>query len=108
MFFGSKINVNELRKRMLALECDTHRLELSERWRDVSREIGFGPNSDHSPKESVRRWGHWLAPFGAFVLSRWLRAKSKHSNDRAVSPNHWGFLGQFFDWMAKLSPRDKH
>ena len=107
MFFGSKVNVNELRRRMLAMECDTHRLELTERWRDLSSEIGFGAGNDHSPKQNFRRWGHWLAPVGAFVLSRWLRAKSKDSNHQVVSSSHWGVLGQFFDWMAKLSPQDK-
>jgi hypothetical protein len=108
MFFGSKVNVNELRRRMLAMECDTHRLELTERWRDLSSEIGFGSGSQHSPRESVRRWGHWLAPLGAFVLSRWLRSKSKDSSGRSISSDQWGVLGQFFDWMAKLSPRDNH
>jgi hypothetical protein len=108
MLFGSKVDVNQLRKRMLAMECDTHRLELTERWRELSSEIGFGSGSNRSSRESVRRWGHWLAPVGAFVLSRWLRAKSKDSSDQVVSSNQWGFLGQFFEWMAKLSPQDKH
>lgn len=101
------MNVNELRKRMLVMECDTHRLELTESWRDLSAEIGFGSSKNQSRAENVRRWGHWLAPVGAFLLTRWFRSKSKDSHDHSLSSTHWGFLGQFFDWMAKFSPQNK-
>ncbi|MBT5928320.1 MAG: hypothetical protein HOH33_17085 [Verrucomicrobia bacterium] len=107
MFFGSKVNVNELRKRMLVMECDTHRLELSEKWRDLRGEVGFGSEWKGSSRVSVRRWGHWVAPIGAFLLTSWLRVKPDSQVEKSISSNHWGLLGQFFDWMAKLSPHDK-
>ncbi len=103
MFFGSKVSVNELRKRMLSMECDTHRLELTEKWRDLRGEIGLVSEAKGGASNGFRRWSHWLAPAGAFLLTRWLRSKSDSQIEKSFSSNQWGFLGQFFDWMAKFS-----
>ena len=107
MFFRQKVSVNELRKRMLSMECDTHRLELAEKWRDLKGQVGLDSGLRGSSRGGHRRWGDWAAPVGAFLLTRWLRAKTDSKLEQSISPNHWGFMGQFFDWIGKLSRHDK-
>lgn len=105
MFFGSKVRVNQLRKQMIVLECDTQRLLLEERWHHLRSKVGFGAGV-HDGKPD--RWHHvatFIAPVGAFLLSRWFRRRKSPSepHDASTTSDVLKLLGSVFDWMARFN-----
>ena len=105
MFFESQIRVNQVRKQMLVLECDTQRLLLEERWQHLRGQVGLG-KSQH-----VKESGRWhqfatlAAPVGAFFLSRWFRRRKSPPGARETSStnDYLSLLGSVFDWMARFN-----
>ena len=103
MFFESKIKVNHMRKQMIVLECDTQRLLIEERWRDLREQAGFRGRAFDGKSG---RWQHaatLAAPIGAFLLTRWFRRKQPSSgqSNGSSTGDFLSFLGSVFDWMGR-------
>ena len=103
MFFESKIKVNQVRKQMIVLECDTQRLLIEERWRDLRGRVGFGGRAFGGESGRWQRLATLVAPVGAFLLTRWFRRKGTSSGQGAGSStgDFLSLLGSVFDWMGR-------
>jgi hypothetical protein len=104
MFFRSQVKIHELRKRVLSLECDTQRLMMTERWRELRQSMGLPGLHSKDSLTGWRKWSVLVAPVGAFVLSRWIRSKGGGQENSFKQGNsyRWGLISDFFDWMERF------
>lgn len=104
MFFESKVKVNKVCKQMLVLECDTQRLLMEERWRDLRGQVRFGKDGFDTKSGGWQRLATLAAPVGAFFLTRWLRRKESSSVEpgRSTAGDYFSFLGSLLDWVGRF------
>ena len=103
MLFESKIKVNQLRKQMIVLECDTQRLLIEERWRDLRGRVGLGGRAFDGESGRWQRLATLVVPVGAFLLTRWFRRKETSSGQGTGSSSgaFLSLLASVFDWMGR-------